>query len=337
MRGCWKARMGWIIILSLLQNTFILAQQERCLKESFRLTLDNDFLNYRGNGTDRYYTNGMQVEYSKQQQNDKFFGAGILLGAGDESENIAQWSLTQIMFTPVNIRDSQVRYHDRPYAGALYLTRGRTTFNNASNLTVHSEINIGLIGPFSFANDVQTWVHRVIEYTKPRGWNNQIKTDIVINYNIDASRQILTGRKLQGDVQLSSRIGTLFNDLAVGFGIKAGKLCQKADAYQNNLAGVAKGNKDCRKMYFFSSAQLKLVLENSLLQGGFIQSFKNGCEDFYHLDESDIKRLLVTYETGVVADLTRWRFSVSENFISAEFKTAKTQLFGRITVIYRFI
>jgi hypothetical protein len=30
---------------------------------SLRIFLDNDFLNFRGAGTDRYYTNGVRIDY----------------------------------------------------------------------------------------------------------------------------------------------------------------------------------------------------------------------------------------------------------------------------------
>jgi len=315
-----KLKTGLLLIISVLTARVSFGQHNHDLDKSIRITFDNDFLNYRGDGTDRYYTNGLQLEYSYPQKKKDLFSINHLLEGDSDSNKIGHLSIVQLMFTPDNIRDSDVQYHNRPYAGALYITRGLTTFNDGLNLTVHSEINIGVIGPFSYAQNMQTWIHRMIDYTKPSGWSHQIKTDIVLNYNIDICKTIVSGNKFQSEMMGSSRAGTLFNDLSVGFAVKAGKL---------------KGQSTKTKIYFFSNGHLKLVLGNSLLQGGFIQSFKNGCADFYHINEDDIKRIVSTYETGVVFNMAKWGFCFSQNFISAEFRLAKTQLFGRISLTYK--
>jgi hypothetical protein len=85
---------GIISFVVLLLGTAKVYAQDDARQQSIRLTWDNDFLNYRGKGTDRYYTNGLQLEYNYMH----------------------------------------------------------------------------LIGPHSFAKEVQTWAHRAIAYTKPEGW-----------------------------------------------------------------------------------------------------------------------------------------------------------------------
>jgi len=338
MRKCGFLKIETVLIFSifLMIDVFSWGQGKKYLNKSFRLTIDNDFLNYRGTGTDHYYTNGVELEFSRFHEKQFFFAGKLLLNTGNDTENIAHWSITQLMFTPDHIRESQVLCNDRSYAGSLYITRGRTSFSSSLNLTLHSEINIGVIGPYSFAKNTQTWMHRIISNPEPQGWNNQIKTDIVLNYNIKVSKQIFNSDKLQGNVQVASRAGTLFNDLNVGFGLSAGKLDAYPHDAQDNCI-LMKMNKSIKsEIYFFSNGQLKLVLGNSLLQGGFIQSFKNACSDFYHIDEENINRLVSLLESGIVINKFKWSLSLSENFISKEFKTTKTQLFGRIRITRRF-
>ena len=330
--------MKAVVALSIILYGHVVcfAQEENYLRKSFRLTIDNDFLNYRGRGTDRYYTNGLQMEYSYPQKERKFFGSTLLLRPWNDSVNLAHWKITQLMFTPDDISETEILYKNRPYAGALFVTRGFTTFSHALNLSLHSEIDIGLIGPVSFAKNVQTWVHGVIRYNKPKGWDNQIKTDIVLNYNIDLDKQVINGKNFQGNLKLASRAGTLFNDLSIGFGLKAGKLYSCLHGYQDDCMIFKKNKSANSEVYFFSRGQLKFVLGNSLLQGGFIHSFKNGGNDFYHIDEEDMKRIVSVYETGVVINKLKWGFLFSQNFISPEFNMARTQLFGRLSITRRF-
>ncbi len=336
MRRSWKIKAGLMGPIFLLVWLCCCGQSRKYPDRSFRMTIDNDFLNYRGRGTDRFYTNGIQLEYSYPKTGKRFLADKLFLHAESDSQDLAHWGLTQLMFTPDNISDSSILENNRPYAGALFVTRGFTAFSSSLNLVLHSEINIGVIGPLSFAKNTQIWMHKMINYTKPKGWKNQIRTDIVLNYNINVDKPVYCGQKLQSNIELKSRVGTLFNDLGFGFGIKAGKLQPHTSHYQNNFTLTKRSKKTQSELYFFSKGELRLVLGNSLLQGGFIHSYKNDGSDFYHIAEDDIKRLVSILEMGIVINKSRMGFSFSQNFISAEFKTTKAQLFGRLSLIYRF-
>jgi lipid A 3-O-deacylase len=328
------------MIVALLVSLFIVqqgrAQEAQQTGSAVRLLIDNDFINYRGRGSDRYYTSGLQLEYLYPQKRKDFITTHLLINAGPDATNVTAWGFTHLMFTPSDIRDSAVIRNDRPYAGALYLTRRLKSFSNSTGISVQSDISIGVIGPFSFASDIQTWVHKAISYYEPEGWRNQIKTDIILNYNIEVAKQLLNMDKLQGNLLFTSRIGTLFDDLGTGFAIRAGKFNPSLFCYASDgtWSGHNKANKT--EVYFFSSGQLKLVLGNALLQGGIVQSFKDDCEDFYHITEENLTRLVALYEAGIAVNSYRWGFTFSQHFISAEFKGADPQLFGRITIEYKF-
>ena len=227
-------------------------------------------------------------------------------------------------------------YNDRPYAGTLYLTRGLTSFKTARKLALHSEINIGVIGPHSFAREVQTWAHNAIAYIKPQGWCNQIKSDIIVNYYIEVNKQLFQAKQLHGDIQLSTRVGTLYNDLGGGVSFKAGKILPFLHHYENLCAPVKRKRTKSSEIYFYGNCQTRFVLGNSLLQGGVLQSLDNDCEGFYHVKEGDLRRLVATYEFGLVVNRPAWGVSISQNIISSEFKTAETQMFGRVSITHRF-
>ena len=57
-----------VLILFIISNGKTAGQQNKL--NSFQVLWDNDFLNIRGDGTDRYYTNGIRLDlfYLKKQK-----------------------------------------------------------------------------------------------------------------------------------------------------------------------------------------------------------------------------------------------------------------------------
>ena len=200
-------------------------------KHSLRIVWDNDFINLRGDGTDRYYTNGMRIDYFYTKKQKAKFPSSLLLNISDDNNNIYGLGIAQFMFTPKNIAVPDIQYNDRPYAGALYSILSLQSINKTNKTKVTSEIRLGVMGPMSFAKETQTWAHRVINYTKPEGWDNQVPNDIILNYNIGIEKQILQPSKkllLVGIFETYS--GTVYNAAGAGFMLRVGKFNNYFDA-----------------------------------------------------------------------------------------------------------
>jgi hypothetical protein len=60
--------LRFIIFLLLFQLSNNIAGQLANQPHTFRIYLDNDFLNFRGSGTDRYFTNGIRIDYFYAKQ-----------------------------------------------------------------------------------------------------------------------------------------------------------------------------------------------------------------------------------------------------------------------------
>ena len=56
----WKVLTGLLLLVTYTNNTSAQPANE---KHSLRILWDNDFINLRGDGTDRYYTNGLRIDY----------------------------------------------------------------------------------------------------------------------------------------------------------------------------------------------------------------------------------------------------------------------------------
>jgi hypothetical protein len=158
----------------------------------FDLTDENDaWSNFFGPHQDRHYTHGFKLTY---------FGAEHCLTNGISwLQKISTWGIEpaagnlgfvfgQNMFTPEDILDPNPIPTDRPYAGWLYagLVYQRHS-EPAANFAVmeNFEINLGLVGPDSGADDNQKIIHRWrFPEDIPQGWDNQIHDEpgLVLKY-----------------------------------------------------------------------------------------------------------------------------------------------------------
>jgi lipid A 3-O-deacylase len=142
-------------------------------QNAFSVREENDAIG----GNDENYTNGLSMALTQK-------GKGLLgwvwdLAGNTEGERFATYELTQLMFTPSDIRLSNPAPDDHPYAGLLYL--GFTTHLQRENSLHSLKLIAGLAGPDAFAEDVQRWVHAIEGYSHPNGWAHQIKNEPVVN------------------------------------------------------------------------------------------------------------------------------------------------------------
>lgn len=230
------------------------------------------------------------------------------------------------MFTPKNIAVPDVQYNDRPYAGALYSIHSLQSIDNIKKIKVTSEIRLGVIGPLSFAKETQTWAHRVINYTKPEGWHNQVPNDIILNYNISIEKQVLQPSKnllVVGNMETFS--GTAYNGAGAGFMLRVGKF----NNYFDDISVSPKKAKDKFQLYVFMKPAIRFVLSNALLQGGLLNQISRQSTG-YVLSKDQIERVVVLYEVGITLEKAKYSITISQKSIGAEFKGQYTQEYGSL-------
>ena len=158
----------------------------------FALTDENDaWSNPFGPHQDRHYTHGIKLTYLGCDDDytelttrlNHFFAWGHQPLPGNLG-----FVAGQDMFTPENILDPLPIKTDRPYAGWLYagMIYQRRNEHSAHYATMENfELNFGLVGPESFADDTQTLIHRWrFPEDIPQGWKNQIHDEpgVVLKY-----------------------------------------------------------------------------------------------------------------------------------------------------------
>jgi lipid A 3-O-deacylase len=151
---------------------------------TFNFYLENDLFG----DTDRDYTNGMRFSWVTpnlesyrhdprmpavvNRINDRF---DSLLGLKDTETRNVVISLGQLMFTPESIEARELLEDERPYAGYLYLGFGY--HGRTQNRLDSVEVNLGIVGPSSLAENSQDLIHDLRGLDKFQGWDNQLKDE----------------------------------------------------------------------------------------------------------------------------------------------------------------
>jgi hypothetical protein len=90
----------------------------------------------------------------------------------------ATYSLGQNLYTPEDIKTTELVEDDRPYAGWLYAAVGLVTDTRQSLGTF--EFSVGVVGPAALGEQLQSWFHALIASPDPRGWDNQLDNELTL-------------------------------------------------------------------------------------------------------------------------------------------------------------
>ena len=145
------------------------------------------------NGTDSNYTNGVKFSVispnlSPHAQDGhlprrvmEFFHNIPFIGESTPNyTHKVEFSIGQNMYTPSDTGKLELIEKDRPYAGWTYVSTSYHRKNEAKDImrfmdTV--EIQLGIIGPKSYAEETQKLVHKLRDLDQPKGWDNQLKNE----------------------------------------------------------------------------------------------------------------------------------------------------------------
>lgn len=144
-------------------------------------------------GTDANYTNG--VKYSvispdlsihategivPRKVLEQIHKLPFIENSGPEYTHKAEFSLGQNMYTPADITRSDLITDDRPYAGWTYMGLGyhrKSLHDNEAEFLDTVEVQLGMIGPLSFTEESQKFVHEMRRLQRPNGWDHQLKNE----------------------------------------------------------------------------------------------------------------------------------------------------------------
>jgi hypothetical protein len=183
-------------------------------RDLWRLEWDNDAFVRVDNG----FTNGWSIQ-RHSHQHDRWqdtdpsrFSSWInrtVPGLDDGGGRVIKRGsgLSQIMMTPEDLENPNPQPGDIPWAGSLGWAESWYAFDN-QRLNAF-QIYIGILGPYSLAEDLQIRLHDLINADEPLGWDNQLATEPLLNINYNHKQKLFSA----GEYGTKSFAG----DFAIGF------------------------------------------------------------------------------------------------------------------------
>ena len=282
-------------------------------RETFlRIGFDNDILNY----TDRFYTNGIRFDFISPVI-QQFPLSKVMVPYWKSGINYYGISLVQNMYTPSTTKVDGILYGDRPYAAYLYFGTFKITNDPLNRFRQTSELDIGVIGPYSFGEYIQKSFHNEVPTNSvPLGWEYQIKNDLVLNYHYSVEKGILQKENIDFSVNGTGALGSLYINLSGGFLMRTGIM----NPYFTNLGQSKKRiNKENglknTQILFFVTSQGKFVGYDATLQGGFFNK-----TSVYNIPGSSISRFIYQGSAGITFVYGGFRFDIEQFLLSPEFK-----------------
>ncbi len=339
-----------VLILSVLVGVLFLAAAARGEQDkssgvlSFRL--ENDMFA----GTDRYYTNGVRMTWvspamTKADKNSRlpkwihFLNKVGPFTGRTASENNVSIFLGQNTYTPSDIESSDLIRDDRPYAGMTYLGFG--FYSRNTSIMDSLEFYFGIIGPHSFAEQSQKFLHDFFNWAYPQGWDNQLRDEPALELLFDHKWKFIQSGENEGfryDAipHLGAGLGNIYIGARAGVLLRCGWNLPEDFGTHLFLPGSGKTASSDKKdtvnnrqgrfgIYFYTGVEGETVLRDIFLDGNtFVKSHGVDRESF------------VAGIVGGVA-LTTGRFTIAYGYFyqTKRFKMQRgKQAYGQINISF---
>ncbi len=298
------------------------------------LNLENDMF---GGNTDRHFTHGTSLNCLTKPIGLLTDMAAAIpwFDANEIRKNPlqARASITvgQNMYTPADITNTQLIKDDRPYAGWLYMGFG-VVANQGTRRYDKIELDIGMIGPQSYAGYVQRTWHRLFDLKQPSGWEHQLKNEpgIVLFYE-QAQRfgkqNLILGLDYDTILHYGGSLGNVYTYANAGLTFRIGSALEKdfgPPRIRPSLpgSGYFVGKKGF-KWYIFAGTEGRAVLRNIFLDGN----------SFAHSPRVNKNIFVGDFQTGLAVQIYRFRVTYTQVFRTKEFKSQdKMDEFGALSL-----
>ncbi|HLI11289.1 MAG TPA: lipid A deacylase LpxR family protein [Alphaproteobacteria bacterium] len=193
---------------------------------------ENDF--FTPDNRDRHYTQGAQIGYLSPD-----LGAGGMatpmdwlnsllpvFPKGPTTSRHFDLFIGQEIFTPQDKTLAVPDPHDRPYAG--WLNAGIGFLDDADQRTLdHFALQIGIVGPASYAKQTQNRFHLAIDNPDSKGWDYQLHDEPTLNFYAERHRRFIAdlddALSVEAIPEAGAAVGNAYDYLAAGGVARFGK------------------------------------------------------------------------------------------------------------------
>ena len=214
--------------------------------DRFGLQMENDFVFHK----DCDYTHSTRLEY---QHNEYMFAFG------------------QNMYTPNDKKADYPLPDQHPYAGYMYGEVGYLLDSEDSNH--YFGIQLGIVGPHSYAEDTQKLIHKLLGCTDPKGWDYQLKDEFVFQAIWMHKRDwLLIGDRNGWNVRLVGKVGES-SGLAQVYGLMGAELRFGYNTFHGNMNDTvfiqAVRRNNPYSFYGILSGEFRMYAWNIFLDGNY--------------------------------------------------------------------
>jgi hypothetical protein len=264
---------------------------DRAIFDTTTLYWENDIFS----GTDRDYTNGLKLTWSTPFLEDSNASKlptwayslleHIPFAYDPEADHALSVTLGQNIYTPEDTGRFDLIEDDRPYAGHVYLGTGIHTRSATKKQTW--ELNLGIIGPASRADDIQKWLHEKTGSDPANGWDNQLENEPTIDIIFETKWKPLHWHATEtAAFELITHLGGRIGNVAVyantGFEVRFGwnlpnnyGVCTIRGGCEMNSAYNGASDHFKNSLQFFSSVEARAVAHDIFLDGNTIADSHN--------------------------------------------------------------
>lgn len=334
------------LILLLLSTILVQAEREPSLwlepqRPSFNFLEENDLFF----DTDRHYTQGLQFSYFMNETNTPRWVESVADALPHfrlhEYQTRFGFLVGQDIYTPGDIVNPGIIQTDRPYAGFLYVglaLQRRGLINDHLPVQDHFQLDLGIVGPSSLAEDAQTWVHQLRNFDIPQGWRHQLDTEPAIALKYE--RKFLWGWETESRIGLDIipniglSLGTTETSIRTGSTIRMGYNMPYdfGHARIQSLSAAAAGRLQNHRsrdwgIHTFAHAEVKAVGFSTFLDGNVLQSS-------HHVNRIPF---VAEMSSGAVARMKYVEFVCALTLRSKEFDEQKERnAYGTVSINIKF-
>jgi len=333
-----------LLIYLLLYGSLLFAEQVNHASSTettgisfWSIQYENDFL---GERSDKYYTQGIELSFSQQSDIPDFLLgiASYLATQGKIQQQAVTYSFGQKVFTPDNLQTENLQTNDRPYAGYLY---GAITYLNVVDTTANKqhvnflELSLGVVGPSALGEEMQNFLHQLIDKPVAEGWQHQLDDELAIGAAYSHKWRNFFNLKESKQTELSPHgaivIGNVYSYIAGGIMFRWGQGLKRDIGPPNIRPGFIGSayfspHPDTR-WYLFLGHEARLIGKNIFLDGN----------TNVHSHKVDSKPLVGDLILGFAIQKDNMRLAFSHITRSKEFEgQADHTQFGSINFSFYF-
>lgn len=280
----------------------------------FRLHFDNDYFTK----TDRYYTNGITLEFLHPVLKKSPLNCLLIKSTLSEYKYGLVFSI--FCYTPTSVTTQNILYGDRPFCGNITLSSFISSKDTLKQRLITSVMTVGIIGQGAGGKETQTGIHRLLNNILPEGWDNQIRNDVILNYKLNYEKKLLwAGNHFLLNACGEINAGTHSDNIKAGINFMTGKFI---DPYESKVKLTKKIN-----WYFYARCQTALIIYDATLQGGLFDK-----KSPYTIPSAEINRFTLQSDYGLVMIFKKIYLEYCQSFLTKEFNTGKNHRWGGIRI-----